>query len=980
MRKMINRSFFYILFLSFFVAWSSCGYAAVSTVNFSEAGLIVSKGGTSAVHVQVIDTDGSGIAGISVTANILIGSGNFQSETVTTDIHGTANFLFLAPAFVTTTVIEAYCAGITSNIPCTISIVVAVPLINYLDTPTNNTDQVISGTKTVDISTVNITCNSAVAITAVEYPTNTSWIVTINGLILGDNVISVNAVDVSGNSSSYITRNIEILNSICKIFETSREYVTLQQALNAAATGNHIYIYPGVHAGEGNRGLIWPDIQDISLMGSPNAGTSVNVILNAQGITRNILQQHAIRWVLDNLTLMNGQVSVINSGDNAGGAIYIGVNSSSQLLTINASVLSGNAAYLGGAVYGGGNASRINLIGSIVKNNTADYGGAFNSGVNVFKNSLFQNNLAVSGGGFYEGNNELINCLVISNNATLSGGAFFAGDNKLINCTLAKNTPEVYYDNSAAAGIGGELEAYNTIFADGFDGGTGSYFNTCTISYSTFSDSSLPASMVTSNLIYGFGTDNFVNYNNNDFHLKVTSVAVNAGSNTNWQANSGNVTTDLSGSQRIFDFVIDLGAYELQLDTTPPVTPGFDVQNITTNNVTIFISGTKSSDTSVITLLCSTAITINATTYPTATSWQVKIEGLTEGTNTVTINAQDAAANASGVVTMSILLDITAPIVTLNNPVKNSYAKLSIYVEYSLSEVCSPGAVKLSFTRTGGSSDPNSPHTITSNLTYHAGINTFNILGNDLFGDGSTITSDSLIDGGIYNVSMSVSDLVGNTSIPTINTGVTYDISSPASASVLVAVAHPGSRVSLSWGASLSGDVETYKIFRGTNLLIITNNIGNTTNTGYEDYSVIPSQNNYYQVVVVDHAGNESPSSNKDSAGNITISKQYATSKGGLSSQPIPGTTVQYSITFTNNGYGPVKGIGITDMLPATTNTVYVVGSAAASASCLRTYQHAALGAYDTSETAPIVGIKWSNFAVLNAGEQRTATYAVIIK
>jgi len=78
----------------------------------------------------------------------------------------------------------------------------------------------------------------------------------------------------------------------------------------------------------------------------------------------------------------------------------------------------------------------------------------------------------------------LINVLVYNNSASSQGAVFNKGNNEIVNSTIVSNNGAIYYDNDAAAGADGELEAYNTIFAGDFNAGTDSFFNTSTVNNS----------------------------------------------------------------------------------------------------------------------------------------------------------------------------------------------------------------------------------------------------------------------------------------------------------------------------------------------------------------------------------------------------------------------------------------------------------------------------------------------------------------
>ena len=75
------------------------------------------------------------------------------------------------------------------------------PIINPLTSPTNQTTQTITGTKSSDTAEVILTCPTATAGTA-TYPTQTSWSCTLSNLDEGINQITVTARDASNNCSN----------------------------------------------------------------------------------------------------------------------------------------------------------------------------------------------------------------------------------------------------------------------------------------------------------------------------------------------------------------------------------------------------------------------------------------------------------------------------------------------------------------------------------------------------------------------------------------------------------------------------------------------------------------------------------------------------------------------------------------------------------------------------------------------------------
>lgn len=95
-------------------------------------------------------------------------------------------------------------------------------------------------------------------------------------------------------------------------------------------------------------------------------------------------------------------------------------------------------------------------------------------------------------------------------------------------------------------------------------------------------------------------------------------------------------------------------------DITPPVAPVITPVTSPTNFNSQTISGTKSTDTSAISITCGTA-SVGNVTYPSSTSWSCPITNLSQGTNTITVKALDFAGNISAPATASIISDTTPP-------------------------------------------------------------------------------------------------------------------------------------------------------------------------------------------------------------------------------------------------------------------------------------------------------------------------------
>ncbi|MDD1422326.1 hypothetical protein MEO40_25080, partial [Dolichospermum sp. ST_sed1] len=225
------------------------------------------------------------------------------------------------------------------------------------------------------------------------------------------------------------------------------------EILNASGAGKTIQVYAGTHQGIGNRGLVWPSVNNITLQGV----TSANTILDAQITTRHIRQDNAIGWTIKNIRLINGKSpSTIGSGDNIGGSIYVNLSNANHRLTVDSVVVSANQAYYGGAIgQPGSGISKVYLINSLIANNSADSdGGGFYFGTNILANSNVYSNSANNGGGFCFGENTLTNSSVFGNTSGYGGG-FAGGTNTLNNSRV--------YSNSAVNNGGGFNSGTSTL-------------------------------------------------------------------------------------------------------------------------------------------------------------------------------------------------------------------------------------------------------------------------------------------------------------------------------------------------------------------------------------------------------------------------------------------------------------------------------------------------------------------------------------
>jgi len=152
----------------------------------------------------------------------------------------------------------------------------------------------------------------------------------------------------------------------------------------------------------------------------------------------------------------------------------------------------------------------------------------------------------------------------------------------------------------------------------------------------------------------------------------------------------------------------------------------------------------------------------------------------------IAFDATDAAGNdATPVTSTGVTYDVTTTVPTLAIPAASSTDNSTIAIDFTLPEAASSGTVKMTFTRTGGSEDDNSPHTVTFDNDngfetagqHSASLNGSNLVANE---NVASATADALlVDDAIYSVTIEYQDEVGNTAASATNSTFTYDITVP---------------------------------------------------------------------------------------------------------------------------------------------------------------------------------------------------------
>ncbi len=367
------------------------------------------------------------------------------------------------------------------------------------------------------------------------------------------------------------------------------DFLTIQDAINAASDGDVVVIENGEYIGVGNR--------DISFYGKEITVRSQSgpdkCIINCQGSKDNLHRGFIFNNDENQNSILDG-VTVINGcAGGGGGAIYC-YRSNPTILNchfINNESLAGAAAIYYWL------APRWGLVKNcIVRNNAGTHSGGVHCNDNVkFVGCIIENNKATagSGGGVLCGSCEFLNCIIRNNYAKWdAGGINVYNDTKMTNCVISNNYAgsigggicvainryislelnncTVVYNN-AESGTGGLMcrstgQAFvrNSIFWNngeeefGVHGGS-SHVGKIFVSYSNVKNKA--------NIIEGERVLSvepfFIDPDNNDFRLSSESESIDSGENT-FVAFS----TDMLENPRIIDGdldgidVVDMGAYE----------------------------------------------------------------------------------------------------------------------------------------------------------------------------------------------------------------------------------------------------------------------------------------------------------------------------------------------------------------------------------------------------------------------------------
>jgi hypothetical protein len=131
---------------------------------------------------------------------------------------------------------------------------------------------------------------------------------------------------------------------------------------------------------------------------------------------------------------------------------------------------------------------------------------------------------------------------------------------------------------------------------------------------------------------------------------------------------------------------------------------------------------------------------------------------------TITFSCIDFAGQAATAVTRTaVTFDNAAPIISGVAPTDSAFVSTT-QVSYDLTEVCATASI--TWTRTGGSADPSSPHVQALTAGEMTAITHTNI----------TITNNpTLVDGAVYQMDFNCTDAASNVATTVTRTNITYD-------------------------------------------------------------------------------------------------------------------------------------------------------------------------------------------------------------
>ncbi len=378
----------------------------------------------------------------------------------------------------------------------------------------------------------------------------------------GPYLITLRAYDIQ-NQQYISTRSVIVYNkTTIYIQETGQAFYNIQDALNNAQDNQHIILNKAIYTGTGNYNLIWPSVNNLTLMGKPTINTVSSIVLDGTSYISDSFFIKATRNV--NFTLAN--ITFTNGYSTGTGLIIISNNRTSHI-TINNCFFYDNdsAAIANGALININQNRDSSMIFLNINNSTFCYNGVFNgslfNGGNIIAiNNIFYENYFYLGSLFTNCSATLINTLMYKNMLSDLKAYFDHGYNyKLYNSTCLNNSGALTNKNDS-------FSLLNCLVSGNVVSDVNSTDNII-ITNTAFGFGKFPTKATHHGVIYDFNALNFVNYSANDFRLNtmITNPAIDGGDMafmTELNSAGITVTHDINNNNRISGKSIDLGAYE----------------------------------------------------------------------------------------------------------------------------------------------------------------------------------------------------------------------------------------------------------------------------------------------------------------------------------------------------------------------------------------------------------------------------------
>lgn len=381
---------------------------------------------------------------------------------------------------------------------------------------------------------------------------------------------------------------------------------TIQAAINAASNGDTVLVSDGAY--QENIDFKGKAIVVTSVNG-PSATTidggglgtvvtfqtseGANSVLSGFKITNGFSTSQAAGIFISSTspTITNNTITANNGCQGIGITINFG-GALIQGNTISSNTQSGCTGGSGGGVLVDGASSSTRIIGNVIMNNSLPAAGGgislFAAGAPLIENNIILGNTGGGqGGGITIANDaspQIVNNLIIRNTATQGGGLYWLIPQStpgilLLNNTIAENSAttgsgifasgfdaNASLQNNIIIGVSG----VNGVFCESFNGNTPPGFTANDV----FASGAAPYGGICPDQTGSNGNISadplFVDTTVDNLHLKPGSPAIDQGNNT---ARIPLPPADLSGNNRIFNNIVDMGAFEFSGLTTTTLTP-----------------------------------------------------------------------------------------------------------------------------------------------------------------------------------------------------------------------------------------------------------------------------------------------------------------------------------------------------------------------------------------------------------------------